>query len=67
MKSDDCVNNAHGLCKGFVKETVDSSTVTKMCVCPCHDSMYQLIRNSIAVVNAGERNNPYQFTAGDDV
>jgi hypothetical protein len=29
--------------------------------------MYQLIRNSIAVVNAGERNNPYQFTAGDDV
>lgn len=66
VRSDDCVKNEHGACKGFIKETVDSSAVTKMCGCPCHDTMYQLIRNTIAVVNS-QRNNPYQFTADNDI
>lgn len=67
VKSNDCLKNDHGLCKGFTIETsVDSSTNTQMCVCPCHDPMYQLIRNSLALVNQGERNNPYQFTSGAD-
>jgi hypothetical protein len=72
------MNNEHGSCKGFIKEMIvdssssssssSSSTVTKMCTCPCHDSMYQLVRNSIALVNQSQRNNPYQFTvSGDDV
>jgi hypothetical protein len=30
--------------------------------------MYQLVRNSIALVNQSQRSNPYEFTAsGDDV
>ena len=66
-KSDDCVKNEHGVCKGIIKEMRDSIIVTKMCTCPCHDSMYQLLRNTIAVVNQGERNNPYQFTADNDI
>ena len=61
-KSDDCTNNEHGSCEGIIKETVDSSTITKMCACQCHDSTYQLIRNTIAVINRYQRNNPYQFT-----
>jgi hypothetical protein len=61
-KSDDCLKNDHGLCSGTIKETVNSFTLTKMCACPCHDSMYHLIRNTIAVVNQNQRNNPYQFT-----
>ncbi len=65
-KSDDCVKNEHGSCKGIITETVNASPVTHMCACPCHDSTYQLVRNSIALINQGERNNPYQFTAGDD-
>jgi hypothetical protein len=66
-KSDDCVNNAHGLCKGFTKEDVDDfSTNTKMCTCPCHDGMYQLVRNTVALVNQSARSNPFQFSAGDD-
>jgi hypothetical protein len=27
--------------------------------------MYQLIRNTIAVINQSQRNNPYQFTHDD--
>jgi hypothetical protein len=69
------MNNEHGSCKGFIKEMIvdsssssssSSSPVTKMCTCPCHDSMYQLVRNSIALVNQSQRNNPYQFTASED-
>jgi hypothetical protein len=65
-KSDDCLKNDHGLCSGIIKDTVNSFTMTKMCACPCHDSMYHLIRNTIAVVNQNQRNNPYQFTHGSD-
>lgn len=38
-----------------------------MCTCQCHDSMYQLIRNTIAVINQSQRNNPYQFTHDDGI
>jgi hypothetical protein len=67
VKSSDCLNNDHGLCKGFAIETkTDSSTNTEICVCPCHDPMYQLVRNSLSLVNQSARNNPYQFTSGSD-
>jgi hypothetical protein len=64
VKSDECIKNDHGLCKGIIKEMVNSFTKTMICACPCHDSMYHLIRNTIAVVN--QRNNPYQFTHDND-
>ncbi len=62
-KSGDCTNNEHGSCKGIIKE----ADLTKICGCPCHDSMYQLVRNTIAVVNQSQRNNPYQFTHDSDI
>jgi len=62
-KSDDCVNNEHGSCKSIIKENAD---LTKICACPCHDSAYQLVRNTIAVLNRDQRNNPYQFTHDGD-
>jgi len=66
-KSDDCTNNEHVACKGIIKETVDSSIITKMCACQCHDSMYQLVRNTMTVTNRDQRSNPYQFTYDDEV
>lgn len=66
-KSDDCANNEHAACKGIIKETADSSTVTKMCACQCHDSTYQLVRNTLAVINQNQRSNPYQFTHDSDL
>ena len=66
-KSEHCTNNEHGSCEGIIKETVDSSIITKMCACQCHDSTYQLIRNTIAVINRDQRNNHYQFTHDGDV
>lgn len=59
MRSADCVENNHGTCKGFFKEELESSQVTRICACPCHDSMYQLVRNTIALVNQAERTNPF--------
>ncbi len=67
VKSSDCLKNEHGSCQGFTMETKpDSSTDTQMCACPCHDPMYQLVRNSLGLVNQSARNNPYQFTSGTD-
>lgn len=67
MKTGDCLKNEHGACPGFTKETKsDMSTTTALCACPCHDPMYQLVRNSLGVVNQSSRNNPYQFTSGSD-
>ena len=59
MKSTDCAGNNHGVCEGFFKEEIDSSQVTRVCTCPCHDSMYQLVRNTVALVNQSERTNPF--------
>ena len=50
----------------IINEIINSFTITKMCACPCHDSMYSLIRNTLAVVNQNQRNNPYQFTHDND-
>lgn len=61
-KSSDCLENNHGVCKGFYKENFNSKPVTRICMCPCHDSTYNLVRNTVALVNSSERNNPYQFT-----
>lgn len=59
MKSADCVENNHGICKGFFKEGSEPVIVTRICSCACHDSMYQLVRNTIALVNQAERTNPF--------
>jgi hypothetical protein len=43
-KSEKCVQNEHRICEGVTIETVDSSRITKMCECQCHDNTYQLVR-----------------------
>ncbi|WP_148699975.1 hypothetical protein [Candidatus Nitrososphaera evergladensis] len=67
-KSSDCVENNHGRCQGHFKEEMNGSQVTRMCACPCHDSMYQLVRNTVALMAQAERQNPYHLAqaANDD-
>ena len=43
-----CVCNNHGDCKGLI---IENEILRNFCSCNCHDSSYQLIRNSIAVNN----------------
>ena len=62
-KSADCTENNHGKCDGHFKETVNESPVTRMCACPCHDSTYQLVRNTVAMINQAERSNPYHLAS----
>jgi hypothetical protein len=38
------MQNEHGLCEGEILEIVNSSKITRICGCQCHDSMYQLTR-----------------------
>ena len=43
-----CICNNHGDCKGLIME---DDVLKNFCSCNCHDSSYQLIRNSIASKN----------------
>lgn len=43
-----CICNNHGDCKGLIME---KKMLKNFCSCNCHDSSYQLIRNSIAFNN----------------
>lgn len=67
-KSADCVENNHGKCQGHFKEELNGSQITRMCACPCHDSTYQLVRNTVALIAQAERQNPYHLAqaANDD-
>ena len=60
-KSADCIENNHGKCKGHFKEEMEGSLVTRMCACPCHDSTYHLVRNTVALIAQAERQNPYHL------
>lgn len=64
-KSADCAENNHGKCQGFFKETGGESPVTRMCACQCHDSTYQLVRNTVALITQAERSNPYYLASSD--
>ena len=46
--------------------TTSAATTTRMCTCPCHNSMYQLVRNTIALVNRDQRTNPYYTYSHED-
>ncbi len=50
-KSDRCLQNEHGSCEGIILEIIKGSKITRFCSCSCHNSMYQLIRNTLAIVN----------------
>lgn len=43
-KSEECIQNEHGICEGITIRTIDGAQITKICECQCHDSMYQLVR-----------------------
>jgi hypothetical protein len=56
-KSGNCFHNEHSLCEGVVIEIINDSKVTKICGCQCHNSMYQLIRKTLAVINQSNMDN----------
>jgi hypothetical protein len=43
-KSENCIQNEHGLCEGHTIETINGSNMTRICECQCHNNMYQLLR-----------------------
>ena len=54
-KSNNCAQNEHGLCNGNITEVTNGGETAKICNCACHNSMYQLIRNTVALVNRSNK------------
>ena len=65
--SDKCIKNEHGLCEGIISLIISGSKTIMICNCPCHNNMYQLIRNTLAVVNQRSTSLDYGFPASDDL
>jgi hypothetical protein len=66
-KSADCIENNHGRCQGHFKEVLNDSPVTRTCACQCHDSTYQLVRNTVAMLSQAERSNPYSVASSSSL
>ncbi len=64
-KSDRCIKNEHGLCEEIIAEIIDGSKRIMICNCPCHNNMYQLIRNTLAVANQRGTSLDYGFPPSD--
>ena len=48
-KSENCTQSEHGLCNGIeIVSITNGPKATKVCSCPCHNNMYNLIKNTIA-------------------
>jgi hypothetical protein len=63
-KSENCTQSEHGSCKGIEIISTNGSKATKVCSCPCHNNMYNLIKNTIAVA---VRNNSLYNDSGDSL
>ena len=50
-KSENCVQNEHGLCEDVTIEAAYDSQITKICEWQCHDNMYNLAQRMLAVDN----------------
>jgi hypothetical protein len=66
-KSNRCIKNEHGSCEGIIAEIIDGSKRIMICNCPCHNNMYQLIRNTLAMVNQRNTSLDYGFAASDSL
>jgi transcription antitermination factor NusA-like protein len=64
-KSDKCIQNEHSLCEGIISEIIKESKIIKICNCSCHNNMYKLIRNTLAIVNQTKSYCDYEFSAYD--
>ena len=50
-KSAKCIQQEHDLCNGNIIDTINESTVTRICECQCHDNVYKLVSRMQAANN----------------
>ncbi len=49
-RSSHCIQQEHSDCNGIIINVQRENEVVRICGCPCHNSMYQLIKKTSAAL-----------------
>ncbi|HYY70808.1 MAG TPA: hypothetical protein VE595_00220 [Nitrososphaeraceae archaeon] len=58
-KSSNCIQQDHSNCNGIITDTQMDNEASRICDCPCHNNMYQLIKKASAALRINENNDNF--------
>ena len=63
-RSSNCIQQEHNNCNGIIIDSQMDNEIFRICNCPCHNNMYQLIKKASATSKINESAN--YFDDNDD-
>ncbi|HEX7256572.1 MAG TPA: hypothetical protein VF242_00810 [Nitrososphaeraceae archaeon] len=58
-KSSNCIQQDHSNCNGIIIDNQMANEASRICDCPCHNNMYQLIKKASAALRINENNDNF--------
>jgi len=58
-KSSNCIQQDHSNCNGIIIDVQMDNEASRICNCPCHNNMYQLIKKASAALRLNENNDNF--------
>jgi len=58
-KSSNCIQQDHSNCNGIIIDVQMDNEASRICNCPCHNNMYQLIKKASAALRINENNDNF--------
>ncbi|HEX2409206.1 MAG TPA: hypothetical protein VHJ38_18550 [Nitrososphaeraceae archaeon] len=59
-RSSNCIQQNHSNCNGIIINSQIDNEVSRICNCPCHNNMYQLIKKASAALRINENDNLFE-------
>lgn len=59
-KSFNCIQQEHSNCNGIIINSQIDNEISRICTCPCHNNMYQLIKKASAALRINENDNYFE-------
>ena len=56
-RSSNCIQQEHNNCNGIIIDSEMDNEVSRICNCPCHNNIYQLIKKASAASRINENAN----------
>ncbi|HEX5187039.1 MAG TPA: hypothetical protein VFV86_09140 [Nitrososphaeraceae archaeon] len=54
-RSTSCIRQDHNSCEGLIMNPSDAPEFTSICNCPCHNSLYQLVKRASIGLNDNKK------------
>ncbi|HET8856114.1 MAG TPA: hypothetical protein VFM28_01170 [Nitrososphaeraceae archaeon] len=56
-RSSNCIQQDHNNCNGMIIDSQMDNAISRICNCPCHNNMYQLIKKASSASRINESDN----------